>query len=45
MLNENVQNKLHDELDKKIGFKRAVSMDDKANLPYTQAVIQVFLIM
>lgn len=36
--------KLHSELNEKIGSNRIILMSDQINLPYTQAVIRVFLI-
>lgn len=39
--NPEVAQKMHDELDKYIGGDRIVTIDDKANLNYLNAVINV----
>lgn len=41
LLNPEVQKKLHEELDTVIGSDRFVTLEDKPNLHYTNAVIQV----
>ena len=41
MLNPDMQEKLHQELSRVIGSDRLVTLNDKKNLPYTNAVINV----
>lgn len=41
MLDQDIQAKLHQELDKVVGSDRIVTMDDKPNLHYTSAIVNV----
>jgi hypothetical protein len=41
ILNQDVQKKLHEELDKIVGSSRLVTLEDRSKLPYTAAIVNV----